>query len=65
MTAPEKIARQKRILKIMIAVLALGGLAIAALATRVPLPLRLFLAATDLVAAAFFTVAIHQASAKK
>jgi hypothetical protein len=65
MTASEKLARQKRNLKIMIAVLAIGGLAIAGLATRVPLPLRLFLAATDLVAAAFFTVAIQQASAKK
>ena len=40
-------------------------LAIGVLATRLPLPLRLFLAATDLVAAGFFAIALRQASEKK
>jgi hypothetical protein len=65
MTPAERIARQKRTLRILIAVLALGGIAIAVVATRVPVALRLFLAATDLVAAGFFFVALRQAEGKK
>lgn len=65
MTPPEKIARQKRMLKILIAVLVLGAIAIATLATRIPLPLRLLAAAVDLVAAAVLWVAMRQESAKK
>jgi hypothetical protein len=58
----EKIARQKRTLKILIALLAVGAVLIATLATRLPLPLRLLTAATDLVAAAFLWIAMRQAS---
>jgi hypothetical protein len=65
MTPPEKIARQKRTLTILIVVLALGAIAMATLATRIPLPLRLLAAAVDLVAAAVLWVAMRQASAKK
>jgi hypothetical protein len=65
MTPPEKIARQKRILKFLIVVLAVGALAVAVLATRIPLPVRLIAAATDLVAAAVLWVAMRQESAKK
>jgi hypothetical protein len=65
MTPPEKLARQKRTLKILIVVLAVGALAVAILATRIPLPLRLVAAATDLVAAAVLWVAMRQESAKK
>ncbi len=65
MTPPEKIARQKRTLKILIGVLAVGAIALATLATRIPLPLRLLGAAVDLVAAAVLWVAMRQESAKK
>lgn len=65
MTPPEKIARQKRTLKILIVVLILGAIAIATLATRIPLPLRLLTAAVDLVAAGVLWVAMRQESAKK
>jgi hypothetical protein len=65
MTPAEKIARQKRTLTILIIVLAVGAVALATLATRIPLPLRLLAAAVDLVAAAVLWVAMRQASAKK
>ena len=65
MTPAEKIARQKCTLAFLIAVLALGGVAIVTLATRVPLPLRLLSAAVDFVAAAVLWVALRQESAKK
>jgi hypothetical protein len=63
-TPPEKIARQKRTLTILIVLLAVGALVIATFATRVPLPLRLLIAATDLVAAAVLWLAMRQASGK-
>ena len=65
MTPAEKIARQKRTLTILIVLLAVGAVLIATLATRIPLPLRLLLAAIDLVAAAVLWVAMRQASEKK
>ena len=65
MTPAEKTARQKRTLQILIVVLAVGAIALATLATRIPLPLRLLAAATDLVAAAVLWVAMRQESAKK
>ena len=65
MTPDEKIVRQKRTLTLLIVVLALGAVAIATLAARVPLPLRLLAAAVDLVAAAVLWVAMRQESAKK
>lgn len=65
MIPPEKIARQKRQLTILIVVLALGAVLIATLATRIPLPLRLLIAAVDFVAAAVLWVAMRQASEKK
>jgi len=65
LTPAEKIARQKRTLTILIVLLAVGAVLIATLATRIPLPLRLLLAAIDLVAAAVLWVAMRQASEKK
>jgi hypothetical protein len=65
MTPPDKTARQKRTLTILIVVLAVGAVFIATLATRIPLPLRLLVAATDLVAAAVLWVAMRQASNEK
>ena len=65
MTPGEKLARQKRTLTFLIVVLAAGAVAIATLATRVTLPLRLLVAAADLVAAAVLWVAMRQESAKK
>ncbi|MSU24755.1 MAG: hypothetical protein EXS32_13150 [Opitutus sp.] len=64
-TPPEKIVRQKRTLTLLIGVLAVGAVLIVTLATKIPLPLRLFVAATDLVAAAVLWVAMRQASEKK
>jgi hypothetical protein len=65
MTPPDKTARQKRTLTILIVVLAVGAVFIATFATRIPLPLRLLVAATDLVAAAVLWVAMRQASEKE
>lgn len=65
MTPPEKIARQKRTLTILIVLLAVGAVLIATLATRVPLPLRFLIAATDMVAAAVLWLAMRQASNRK
>ncbi len=65
MTPPEKLARQKRTLRWLIVVLAVGGILVAVLATKMPAPLRFFLAATDLVAAGFLWVALRQQSEKK
>ncbi len=65
MTPAEKIARQKRTLTFLIVVLVAGAVAIATLATRIPLPLRLLAASVDLVAAAVLWVAMRQESAKK
>jgi hypothetical protein len=65
MTPAERTARQKRTLKLLIVVLAIGALCVATLAHRIPLPLRLLAAATDLVAAAVLWVAMRQESAKK
>lgn len=65
MTPAENIARQKRTLTILIVVLAIGAVLIATLATRIPLPLRLLIAAVDFVAAAVLWVAMRQASQKK
>ncbi len=64
-SAPGKIARQKRTLTILIVGLAVGAVLTATLATRIPPPLRLFVAATDLVAAAILWVAMRQQSEKK
>ena len=65
MTPAEKIARQKKTLTFLIALLAIGAVLIAAFAKKIPLPLRLLVAAIDLVAAAVLGVAMRQASAKK
>ena len=65
MTSAEKIARQKRTLSILIALLAVGAVGIALFAKRIPLPLRLLAAAVDLVAAGALWVAMRQESAKK
>ena len=65
MTPPEKIARQKRTLTILIVVLAVGAVLIATLATKIILPLRLLIASVDLVAAAVLWVAMRQASGEK
>lgn len=65
MTAPEKIAQQKRRLRWLIAALAVGGILIALLARKLPVPLRFFLAASDLAAAGFLWVALRQASQKR
>lgn len=65
MTPAEKLARQKRTLRWLIVLLAVGGILIAVLATKMPGPLRLFLAATDLAAAGILWVAMRQASAKR
>lgn len=65
MTPAEKIVRQKRTLTLLIVVLVLGAVAIATLATRIPLPLRLLAAVVDLVAAAVLWVAMRQESARK
>ncbi len=65
MTPAEKIARQKKTLTILIVLLAVGAVLIATLATRIPLPLRLLVAAADLVAAAVLWVAMRQASEKQ
>ena len=64
-TPAEKITRQKRTLTLLIIVLAVGGIAVAALATRIPLPLRLLGGAVDLIAAGALWVAMRQESAKK
>ena len=65
MTPEEKIAKQKRTLTALIAVLFVGAILIAALAKKLPPPLRFFLAATDFVGAAFLWIAMRQQSAKK
>lgn len=65
MTPEEKTARQKKTLTILIVALAAGAGFIATFATRIPLPLRLLVAATDLVGAAVLWVAMRQQSAKK
>ena len=65
MSPAEKLARQKRRLRWLIAVLAAGGILIAALAQKLPPPLRFFLAATDLAAAGFLWVALRQESQRK
>lgn len=53
-------ARQKLIAKIVIAVLVLGAILVATLATAIPLPLRLLAAATDLLAAAVLWLLLRQ-----
>jgi hypothetical protein len=65
MTTEDKDARPKQILKILIVVLVLGALLLSTLATKIPLPLRLLLAAIDLVAAAFLWLALRQGSQKE
>ena len=65
MTPAEKIARQKKTLTFLIVLLAVGAVLIAALAKKIPLPLRLLVAAIDLVAAAVLWVAMRQAAEKK
>ncbi len=65
MTPAEKISRQKRMLTLLIIVLVVGAIALATLATRIPLPLRLLAAAIDLIAAAVLWVAMRQESTKK
>ncbi len=66
MPAPaDKDARPKRILKILIVVLIIGAVLLATLATKIPLPVRLLIAATDLIGAAVLWVAMRQASQGK
>ncbi len=63
MPAPaDKNARPKRILKVLIVVLVIGAILLATIATKIPLPVRLLLAATDLIGAGVLWVAMRQAS---
>lgn len=55
-------ARPKRILKVLIMFLIVGAVLLVTLATQIMLPVRLLLAATDLVAAGALWVAMRQAS---
>lgn len=57
-------ARPKRLLKALIVILIIGAILLAVVATKIPLPVRLLLAATDLIAAAVLWVAMRQASQK-
>jgi hypothetical protein len=58
----DKDARPKRILRVLIVVLVIGAILLATLATKILLPVRLLLAATDLVAAAVLWLALRQGS---
>jgi hypothetical protein len=58
--AARDLARQRTILKAMIGVLLLGGVAVLAFARQLPLPLRIFSAATDLVTAAVLWLVYRQ-----
>ena len=53
-------AQQRLILKIIIGVLALAAVLVLTLATKLPLPARLFAAATDLVIAAVLWIVLRQ-----
>lgn len=53
-------AQQRLILKIIIGVLALAAVLVLTLATKLPLPARLFAATTDLVIAAVLWVVLRQ-----
>ena len=55
-----ELARQKLILKVAIAVLVIGAGLIVFLARSVALPLRLFVASTDLVLAAVLWLVLRQ-----
>lgn len=65
MPTEDKDARPKKILKIMIVMIVLGSLLFATLATKIMLPLRLLIVATDLAAAAFLWLALRQSSQGK
>lgn len=52
--------RQRRVLQIAIVILIVGAIAIAGFVTRIPLPVRLFVAATDLIAAAVLWLVLRQ-----
>jgi len=65
MTPAGKPARQQHQLTVLLIVLVVGATLVATLAKKIPLPLRLLIAATDLVAAAFLWIAMRQQSAKK
>ncbi|ACB75286.1 hypothetical protein [Opitutus terrae] len=52
--------RQRRVLQIAIVVLIVGAIAIAGFVPRIPLPVRLFVAATDLIAAAVLWLVLRQ-----
>lgn len=53
-------ARQKRTIQILSALLIAGGLAVLFLLTRMPLPLRILVGLTDVVAGAVLLVLVRQ-----
>ena len=59
MTPAEKLARSRRTLRVLIPVLALGGILLALLATKIPLVPRLLLASIDLIAAATLALVLR------
>lgn len=52
--------RQRRVLQIAIGFLILGALIVGVFITRIPLPVRLFVAGTDLIAAAVLWLVLRQ-----
>jgi hypothetical protein len=59
-SASRNLARQRLALKIVIGFLVLSALLIATLATRLALPIRLFVAATDLIVSAVLWLLLRQ-----
>lgn len=53
-------ARQKRTIQILAALLLAGGLAVLFLLTKMPLPLRILVGLTDVVAGAVLLVVVRQ-----
>jgi hypothetical protein len=64
-TNTRELRRQRLILKAAIAVLVIGALLIALLAKNVALPLRLFVASTDLILAAVLWLLLRQKFSSK
>jgi len=59
------LARKRRLLFIVLVALLAGGAAILVLPPRVPLPMRLFVVAGDLVAAAMIGLILRQATGSR
>ncbi|MBL9187294.1 MAG: hypothetical protein JNK23_07450 [Opitutaceae bacterium] len=60
MTAPEQRARQRRLLLILGPALIAGGLAVLFFVTRMPLPLRIVVGLTDVVAGCVLLLVARQ-----